>query len=106
MLSVLGVHVLPEPVVHAVRPHLDHREQRPRLRLEQVLREREAPVGHLVHLAQEVFLVVRAEVLRVEEVLADDVRDLVLQGGRVGVLQSSVGVRKHPTMTPFSGFGG
>ncbi len=79
VLSVLGIHVLPEAVVHAVGAHLDHREERPRLRLEEVLREREAPVGHLVHLPQEVLLVVRAEVLRVEEVLADDLRDLVLE---------------------------
>ena len=50
VLSVLGVHVLPEPVVHAVGAHLDHREERPRLRLEEVLGEREPPVGHLVDL--------------------------------------------------------
>ena len=87
VLAVLGVHVLPEPVVHAVGPHLDHREERPRLRREQVLGEREPPVGHLVHLPEEVLLVVRAEVLRVEEVLADDLGDLVLQRRRVGVLR-------------------
>ena len=52
----------------------------------EVLGEGEAPVGHLVDLPQEVLLVVRAEVLRVEEVLADDVCDLVLERRRVGVL--------------------
>ena len=87
VLSVLGIHVLPEPVVHAVGPHLDHREERPRLRREEVLGEREAAVGHLVHLPEEVLLVVRTEVLRVEEVLADDLGDLVLQRRRVGVLR-------------------
>ena len=58
VLAVLGIHELPEAVVHAVGPHLDHREERPRLRLEEVLGEREAPVGHLVDLPQEVLLVV------------------------------------------------
>ena len=87
VLSVFGIHVLPEPVVHAVGPHLDHRKERPRLRREEVLGEREAPVGHLVHLPEEVLLVVGAEVLRVEEVLADDLGDLVLQRRRVGVFR-------------------
>ena len=87
VLSVLGVHVLPEAVVHAIRAHLDHREERPRLRLQEVLGEREPAVGHLVDLPQEVLLVVGAEVLRVEEVLADDVCDLVLQRGGVRVLR-------------------
>ena len=54
----------------------------------EVLGEREPAVGHLVDLAQEVLLVVGAEVLRVEEVLADDLRDLVLERGRVRVLRS------------------
>ena len=87
VLAVLRIHELPEAVMHAVGPHLDHREERPRLRLEQVLGQSEPAVGHLVDLAQEVLLVVRAEVLRVEEVLADDLRDLVLQRRRVRVLR-------------------
>ena len=86
VLAVLGVHVLPEPVVHPVWPHLDHGEQRPRLRRSEVLGEREAPVGHLVDLTQQVVLVVRAEVLRVEDVLADDLCDLVSKPCRIGVL--------------------
>ena len=53
----------------------------------EVLGEREAPVGHLVDLPQEVLLVVGAEVLRVEEVLADDLCDLVLERRRVRVLR-------------------
>ena len=82
VLAVLGVHVLPEAVVHAVGAHLDHREELPRLRREQVLGEREALVGHLVDLAQQVVLVVGAELRAVEQVLADDLADLVAQRGR------------------------
>jgi hypothetical protein len=51
VLSVLGIHVLPEPVMHAVGPHLDHGEERPRLVLCEVLRQREAAIRHLVDLA-------------------------------------------------------
>ena len=66
-------------------PHLDHREQLPRPRLEQVLGEREAAVGHLVELLEQPGLVLRAEVLHVEHVLADDVGHLVLEARRVRV---------------------
>ena len=86
VLSVLGIHELPEPVVHPVRAHLDHREERPRLRLREVLGQLEAPIGHLVNLAEQVMLVVGAEVFGVEDVLADDVFDLVPQRGRIRVL--------------------
>ena len=87
VLAVLRVHVLPEAVVHPVVAHLDHREQLPGLRREQVLGEREAPVGHLVDLAEEVLLVLRAKVLDVEHVLADDLLDLAPQHRRVRVLR-------------------
>ena len=86
VLAVLRVHHLPEAVVHAVDAHLDHGEELPRPRVEQVLGEGEAPVGHLVDLAQEVVLVVRAEVADVEEVLADRLLDLPLEHGRERVL--------------------
>ena len=67
----------------------------------------EAPVGHLVHLPQEVVLVLGAEVLAVEQVLADDLLDLAPEDRRVRVLAAPVdGVRKHETMTPLSGRGG
>ena len=85
VLAVLGVHELPEAVVDAVVAHLHHREQLPRPRREQVLGEPEAPVGHLVELLEQPRLVLRAEVLHVEQVLADDVGDLVLEAGRVRV---------------------
>ena len=55
--------------------------------LRQVVGELEALVGHLVDLAQEVVLVLRAELRAVEEVLADDVLDLVAQGRRERVLR-------------------
>jgi hypothetical protein len=50
-----------------------------------VLREREATIRHLVHLAEKVILVVCSEVLRVEDVLPHDVRDLVLEAGGIRV---------------------
>ena len=84
-LAVLRVHQLPEAVVHAVDAHLDHGEELPRLRLEQVLGQLEAPVGHLVDLAQQVVLVVGAEVAHVEVVLADRLLDLALEHRREGV---------------------
>ena len=77
------VQVLPEAVVHAVEPDLDEREQLPRLRLEQVLGEPEALVGHLVDLPQQVVLVLGAEVRAVEEVLAHDLLDLAGEQRRV-----------------------
>ena len=61
VLAVLGIHVLPEAVVHAVGPHLDHCEERPGLRLQEVLGQPEATVRHLVDLAEEVGLVVGAK---------------------------------------------
>ena len=87
VLAVGRVHVLPEAVVDAVGAHLDHGEELPRLRAQEVLGELEALVGHLVDLAQEVVLVLRAELRAVEEVLADDVLDLVAQGRRERVLR-------------------
>ena len=86
VLAVGRIHVLPEAVVDAVRAHLDHCEELPRLGAQEVIGELEAPVGHLVDLAQEVVLVLRAELGAVEEVLAHDVLDLVAQGGWERVL--------------------
>ena len=82
---MLRIHELPEAVMHPVRPHLDHREEPPRLRREQVLGEREAPIGHLVDLAEEVVLVLGPEVLAVEDVFADRLLDLASEHGRVRV---------------------
>ena len=86
VLAVLGVHVLPEAVVHPVWAHLDHREELPRLRRKQVVGELEPPVRHLVHLPQEIVLVVGAEVLAVEQVFANHLLDLPPQDWRVRVL--------------------
>ena len=101
------VQVLPEAVMHPVDAHLDHREELPGLRLEQVLGEPEALVGHLVDLPQQVVLVVGAEVRAVEQVLADDLLDLAgaAAAGRCSCSRVE-GVRKQLTMTPFSGRGG
>jgi hypothetical protein len=76
--------LLPEGVVHPVEADLDEREQLPRPRLEQVLGEPEALVGHLVDLPEQVVLVVGAEVRAVELVLADDPLDLAREQRRVG----------------------
>ena len=85
VLAVLGVHVLPEAVVDPVGAHLDEREQLPGPRLEQVLGELEAPVGHRRRSGEQPVLVVGAEVRAVEEVLPDDLGDLVAQRRRVRV---------------------
>ncbi len=69
----------------AVGAHLDHEEEIPRARLEQVLGELEALLGHLLDLGEEAVLVVGAEVLDVDHVVADELLDLVLQLGRVRV---------------------
>ena len=82
VLAVLGVHELPESVVHAVHAHLDHDEELPRLRDQEVLGEREAAVRHLVDLPQEVVLVLGAEIAHVQDVLADHLLDLALQHRR------------------------
>ena len=73
-------------VVHPVGAHLDHHEELPRLRREQVVGEREAPVGHLVDLPEQVVLVVGAEVRAVEEVFADDLARPRGEQRRIGVL--------------------
>ena len=80
------VHVLPEAVVHAIDAHLDHHEELPRLRREEVLGQREATIGHLVDLPQQIVLVLGAEVRAVEEVFADDLLDLAAKRVRIGVL--------------------
>ncbi len=88
VLAVLRVHELPETVVDAVVTHLHHREQLPRPSRQQVLGQLEAPVGHVVELLEQPRLVLRAEVLHVEDVLADDVSHLVLEARRVRVARS------------------
>ena len=105
-LRCCGVHELPEAVVDAVGAHLDHREELPRLRLEQVLGEREALVGHLVDLRSRVVLVVAAEAGRSRTGTRRPSPDLVAQAGRERVLALEAGVRKQLTIAPRSGFGG
>ena len=86
MLAVLRIHGLPEAVVDAVDAHLDHHEEVPGLRAEEVVGEREAAVGHLVELPEQVVLVLGPEVRAVEQVLADDLLDLLPEHRRVRVL--------------------
>ncbi len=86
---VAVVHVLPEGVVDAVGPHLDHHEEVPRLGLEQVLRQGEPLVGHPDQAVADHPLVGRPEVADVELVGVDvgEAGDLVLELGRVGVVR-------------------
>jgi hypothetical protein len=51
-VRTVGVEVLPERVVHAVDPHLDHCEELPRLRAQQVVGQSKAAIGHVVDLAE------------------------------------------------------
>ena len=60
--AVLGVDEAPEAVVDAVGAHLDHEEEIPRPRLEQVLGDAEPLLGHLLDLGEQLLLFVRAEV--------------------------------------------
>ena len=82
---MLGVGEAPEAVVDAVGAHLDHEEEIPGPGLEQVLCEAEPLLGHLLDLVEQAILVVGAEVLDVDEIVADDLLDLVLQLRRVRV---------------------
>ena len=79
MLDVLRVHEAPEAVVHAIDAHLHEHEEVPVLLLEQVHGDLVPPGVHLVHLAQQVVLVLGAEVLHVEHVVADQRLHLGLQ---------------------------
>ncbi len=87
---VLRVEVAPERVVDAVGAHLDHEEEVPRPRLEQVLRDLEPALGHRLDVAQHARLVLRPEVRHVDHVLADEPLDLLLERGRIRVLTGRV----------------
>ena len=80
---VLQVGEPPEAMVDAVGAHLDHEEQVPGPRLEQILRQSEPLLGHLLDLVEQAVLVVGAEVLDVDEIVADDLLDLLSSGGYV-----------------------
>ena len=73
---VLDVEEAPERVVHAVEPDLDHHEEVPRARVEQVPGDGEALLGHLVYLREDAVAVVAAEVAHVDAVGADERLDL------------------------------
>ena len=61
--------VVPEGVVQAVRAHLHHHEQVPRLRCDEMLRHGETAAGHRRQLRQQRGLVVRAELADIEQIV-------------------------------------
>ena len=69
-----------------VGAHLDHEEEIPGPRLEQVLGEAEAAHGHLLDVLEQALLFLRPEVLHVDHVAADEILDLVLELRGIGVL--------------------
>ena len=81
--AVVLVEICPEAVVHPVQADLDHDEELPRPSREQMLCEPESSVRHLVDLAEEVVLVVRAVVRAVEQILPDHPLDLPREERRV-----------------------
>ena len=83
--GVRGVEVAPERVVEPVEPDLDHHEEVPLARVEQVPRDREVLLGHRVDLGEDAVAVVAAEVADVHLVGAGEPLDLVAELGRVGV---------------------
>ena len=88
--AVLGIEVAPERVVDAVGAHLDHEEEIPRPRLQEMLRNLEPALGHRLDVAQHARLVLGPEVRHVDHVLADEPLDLLLERGRVRVLAARV----------------
>ena len=68
VLRMGGVEVAPERVVDPVDADLDHHEEVPRPRVEQVPGDREVLLGHLVDLGEDPVAVVTAEVAHVDAV--------------------------------------
>ena len=83
---VLVVEEAPERVVDAVGAHLDHEEEIPGPRLEQVLGHAKAAHGHLLDLLEEALLLLRAKVVHVDHVAADEIVDLALELRGIRVL--------------------
>ena len=81
--DVLGVVVLPEPVVDPVQPDVDEVEIVPLLGLEQVAHDLELSPAHGEDLVAEPGLVVGAEALDIDRVVAHQLADLVRELGRM-----------------------
>ena len=83
VLRMGRVEVAPERVVDPVDADLDHHEEVPRPRVEQMPGDGEVLLGHLVDLGQDAVAVVAAEVAHVGVVRADERRDLGLAARRI-----------------------
>ena len=82
--DVLGVVVLPEPVVDAVQPDVDELEIVPLLVLEQVPHDLELRAAHGEDLVAEPGLVVGAEALDVDRIMAHQLADFSARVRRDG----------------------
>jgi hypothetical protein len=82
---VEAIVVLPEAVMDPIHAHLDEHEEVPGARAQEVLDEREALLRHLVDLVEDALLLIGAELLHVEDVLADELLHLPLERRRVRV---------------------
>ncbi len=73
-----------------VGAHLDHDEIIPVVLRQEMTRELEPLLRHLVNVGQDLFLVAGAEVAHVENVFPDDLLDLLFESRRVGVLAGGI----------------
>ena len=104
---VLGVVVLPEPVVKPVDADLDELEVVPLDRRHEVADHLEVLARHVVDLVQQPALVVGAKAFDVHRIRTDEPLDVLLHRRRIGVVvRVGVGVRKHPTLMPLTLRGG
>ena len=94
VLAMAGVAEFPEGVVEAVGAHLDHHEEVPRARAQQVARHGEVLLGHPVNLLQDALFFFRAEVFHVQPVGPELLGEFRLEAGRVGELGLGAGGQK------------
>src|SRR5579883_386374 len=80
-----GIVILPHTMMNAVGSHLDKHEEVPILLNQPLFDQFEALFSHRINLAQQVVLVIGAEIGHIHQVFADNGFDLLHGGGRIGV---------------------
>src|SRR5216684_3067553 len=78
----------------AVRAHLDHHEKIPGTRFEQMFGHGKSLRGHLINLAEQPLLLVRAKALHIDHIVANQALQFGTQLSRIGVLALRTGSQK------------
>src|SRR5947209_19132876 len=86
-------------MVNAVRPHLDEHEKIPVFFCNPLFDQFKALFGHAIDLAQQVILILGAEVRNIYEIIAHGGPNLLHRGSRIGIRPLGVVSRWGKTTT-------